>query len=329
MLLLSAEENKMVKLTSIFIIFVKLTFLPNNFVLSISGSEIPFEIRAFNTTKQMSELPPTNDWPHHPLFVKTNPDACGGILVVKGLEKDDPCPIGKPFEFESDLFKGRLLFRVRDLKTSEDRKNDDLYFDGRSHHNQFIIQGQFKKEIKAKNVVYGGEFKKRLKRAPPAWFEKLMSGVFSRINSGIEFRLSSNKPSALVNLPGSVQVVRADRPGDEPDISSFHLKENNSAFGNDYSGSSGKNNFPVDSKTRKKFFSNPKESKDVVFDTSTVYTFEHYDDIMDYKNYIMDLGVYKFDMTKILDSEPFQIMAKDTEGGKHLWSFQLWHEKLL
>lgn len=66
-----------------------------------------------------------------------------------------------------------------------------------------------------------------------------------------------------------------------------------------------------------------------MFDTETVYTFEHYDEIMDYKNYVMDLGVYKFDMTKVLDEEPFQIMAKDLEGGKHLWSFQLWHEKLL
>merc|ERR1712232_1110296 len=99
---------------------------------------------------------------------------------------------------------------------------DTRYFGGKKSHNQFIIQGQFKKEIKANNIVYGGEFKKPLKKSPPAWFEKVMSGIFSTINSGIQFRLSANTPSALVSLPGSVQVIRADPPGQEPDITSFN-----------------------------------------------------------------------------------------------------------
>jgi hypothetical protein len=310
------------------LIFLSFVLLANELVVSASLNHAHHESRAFNTTKQVSELPPTRTWPHHPLFVKSNPDACGGTLIVKGLEKDDPCPIGVPFEFESELFKGKLLFRVRDLPTSADHSSDSQYFRRRNNHNQFIIQGRFKKEIKASNVVYGGEFKRPLKRAPPAWLEGLMSKIFSTINSGIQFRLSANTPSALVSLPGSVQVVRADPPGFEPDITSFDLEENNSAFGLNYT--SGRTDLsPVDSKSRKKFFSNLKKSKDVVFDTDTVYTFEHYDDIMDYKNYVMDLGVYKFDMSKVLDAEPFQIMAKDLEEGKHLWSFQLWHEKLL
>lgn len=307
-------------------VFARLTV---SLTLSSTLNEVPFEINAFNSTRQVSELPPAQNWPHHPLFVKSNPEACGGTLIVKGLDRNDPCPIGIPFEFESELFKGKLLFRVRDLENSENQEIDNLYFGQRKTHNQFIIQGRFKKEIKAKNIVYGGEFRKPLKTRPPAWFEGFMSSIFSRINSGIQFRLSANTPSALVSLPGSVKVVRADPPGFEPDIATFDLEENNSAFSSSIAHSAGKSIFPVDSKSRRKFFSNTKKSKDIVFDTETVYTFEHYDDIMDYKNYVMDLGMYKFDMTKVLDAEPFQIMAKDLEGGKHLWSFQLWHEKLL
>jgi len=316
----------MLRATALLII-IQFTRLTSNLALSSTFSDVRLELQAFNTTRQVSELPPSQKWPHHPLFVKSNPEACGGTLVVKGLDKDDPCPIGVPFEFESELFKGRLLFRVRGLETSEDKQTDTRYFGETKSHNQFIIQGQFKKEIKASNIVYGGEFRKPLKKSPPAWFEKVMSGIFSTINSGIQFRLSANKPSALVSLAGSVQVIRADAPGQEPDITSFDIEENNSAFQLAARGRS--SSFPIDSKTRKKFFSNTKKSEDVVFDTETVYTFEHYDEIMDYKNYVMDLGVYKFDMTKVLDEEPFQIMAKDLEGGKHLWSFQLWHEKLL
>jgi len=320
----------MIEVYSILKIGALLLFATNKHVSSASLTyDDILEIRAFNTTKQRSELPPSNSWPHHPLFVKSNPDACGGNLDVKGLEKGEPCPIGIPFEFESDLFKGKLLFRVRDLETSADRQNDILYFGEKRCHNQFIIQGRFKKEIKAENIVYGGEFKKPLKKPPPAWFENLISTIFSTVNAGIQFRLRENTPSALVSLPGSAKVIRADRPGFEPDITSIHLEENNSAFGRYNGNNNGKIIFPVDSKSRKRFFSNSKESKDIIFDTENVYTFEHYDEIMDYKNYVMDLGVYKFDMSKILDAEPFQIMAKDLEGGKHLWSFQLWHEKLL
>ena len=281
------------------------------------------------TTKQKSELPPPNDWPNHPLFIKSNPDACGGTLEVKGMQKKDPCPIGKPFEFESELFKGKLLLRVRNLENSDDEKNNDPYFIGKKRYNQFIIQGQFKKEVKATNFVLGGEFERPLKRAPPPWIERAMTAVFNRISTGIQFRLSAKKPSVLVNLPGSIQVIRADLSGDEPDISSYPIEENNSAFGVGLSNPDQKQKFPLEIKKRKKFFSNMQKSKDVVFDTKTVYTFEHYDNIMDYKNYIMDIGVAKFDISKIVDSEPFQIMAKDTEKGKHLWSFQLWHEKLL
>lgn len=35
-----------------------------------------------------------------------------------------------------------------------------------------------------------------------------------------------------------------------------------------------------------------------------------YDDFMDYYDYTMDLGVKKFEMSRILNNEPFQIMAK-------------------
>jgi len=296
-----------------------------NLVSSSVAPHIPLEVRAFNTTKQISELPPTKLWPHFPLFVKSNPEACGGTLDVEGVQPHESCPIGVPFEFESEYFKGKLLFRVRDLQTTKNLKDNTNYFDKAGRHNQFIIQGRFKKEVPASDIVYGGEFKKRLKRAPPAWFEGLITTVFNRINAGIKFRLSASTPSALVNLPSSLKVLRADIPGYEPDISSFDLEENNSAFGRN----GGHGIWPVDSKRRKKLFSNPDTAKGLVFDTQHVYTFEHYDDIMDYKNYEMDLGLLRYDMSKVLDSEPFQIMAKNVVNGKHLWSFQLWHEKLL
>lgn len=311
-----------------FSVMVSLSLLGIFQIIVVSSSvapQIPKHVREHNTTRQMLELPPTEYWPHFPLFVKSDPDACGGTLEVEGVNPHESCPIGEAFEFESEYFKGKLLFRVRDLKTSKNLKDNSHYFERAGRHNQFIIQGRFKKPIAANNIVYGGEFRKRLKRSPPAWFEGIISKVFSRINAGIQFRLSANTPSALVNLPSSLKVLRADLPGYEPDITSFDFEENNSAFRRN----GGSVEWPVDSKSRRKIFSNPKKSDGIVFDTQHVYTFEHYDDILDYRTYEMDLGVRRFDMSKVLDAEPFQIMAKNVVDGKHLWSFQLWHEKLL
>jgi len=279
--------------------------------------------------ERVDHIPPTACWSNYPLFVKPNPEACGGTLEVKGLESGESCPIGTPFEFESDHFKGKLLFRVRDLESSNQNEGNKIYFSEKSHYNQFIIQGRFKKPIHASDIAYGGEFKRPLKRAPPAWFEKVISVAFSTINAGVNFRLSQKTPSALVSLPGSAKVLRADTPGTEPDITQMDLEENNSAFAKFAQGSNDGETFPMSAEKRRKIFSNKKKSKDIVFDTETVYTFEHYDDIMDYRNYIMDVGIHKFDMSKVVNEEPFQIMAKNTVDGHHLWSFQLWHEKLL
>lgn len=283
----------------------------------------------------MSELPPTSEWPHYPLFIKPDPEACGGNLDVKGVRPHESCPIGIPFEFESDYFKGKILFRVRNLETSSGADGDTRYFGScKKRLNQIIVQGRFKQEIAARDIAFGGEFKRRLKQAPPALIERIMNSIFTRINPGVKFALSEEKPWVLVNYPASAQTFRVDAEGGEPDISTcVEFEENNallSKFNREGGGKNKKKNlsFPVDTQKRRKILRNDTDG-DIVFDTEHVYTFEHYDDIMDYTTYGMDVKAYKFDMSKMVDHEPFQIMAKNLKDGKHLWSFGIWHEKLL
>lgn len=292
-----------------------------------------------DNTSELPYLPPVDTWAHRPLFVRPHPEPCGGTLdvsvksieekTVKEVTPNISCPVGAPFEFESDLFKGRVLFRVRGLETSANLDQDKEYFEGKNRYNQFIIQGRFKeKGIRINDVSYGGEFKRRLKLAPPAFVQKMITAVFDRINPGVQFRLNAPEPSVLVNLAASVQNIRADVPGEEPDITSLEIEEFNDNFGggseDDKTGS-----WPKDRKERKRMFANFKKSSEMTFDTDLVYTFDHYDDFMDYCDYTMDLGVKKFEMSRILNNESFQIMAKSLSDGRHLWSFQLWHENFL
>jgi len=272
----------------------------------------------------MTELPPSENWLYYPLFVTTDPDASGDNLVVTGFDSNESCPIGKPFEFESDLFKGKLLIRIRNLETSLDRETDNRYFDGKKRKNNYVIQGRFKKEVSADNLIWGTEYKKPMKLPPPPLIEKLTIKVLKRINPAMKMKLCGENPFVLTNFPGAMQILRADSPGNEPDISYFYHKENNSAFGKNQT-SGGKTVFPKEIKERKRFFSNPKLSKEVVFNTDTVYTFDHYDNFFDLKNNEINIGFSKRNLTKITD-EPVGFMLKDMSTGKYLWSFQFWHK---
>ena len=79
---------------------------------------------------------------------------------------------------------------------------------------------------------------------------------------------------------------------------------------------------------RKKIFSNPKLATDYVFDTESVYTFDHYDDIVDLTNFKFKFSrTFHCNLEKISD-QPFQAFAK-TKSGEYLWNFELWHERLI
>ena len=67
-------------------------------------------------------------------------------------------------------------------------------------------------------------------------------------------------------------------------------------------------------------------SESMTYDTDKVYTFEIYDDIMDYVSYNMHLAPFlKFDMVKTLGKQPFQVMARTKTDGRYLWLFTMYH----
>lgn len=274
--------------------------------------------------KELADLPPPTEWPHFPLFLKCDPESCNGSLVVKDVHPHESCPVGIPFEFETESFRGQLLFRVRDLPHSTFR--DARYFDGRNRLHQFVVQGRFKEDIAATDIAIGAEFKRRLRMPPPPFIEKIVNQVFQRVSPSVKLELSGEKPRVLASFPGCAQVFRADRPGEEPDITCFDLEENNAAI----KVNNGDSDivFPVEKKERKKIFLNDKD-RNIIFGTDLVYTFEHYDDIMDYSSYTMNLKVYQFGLEKITDREPFQFLVKNTKSGKNLWCFDIFHNKIL
>jgi len=267
-------------------------------------------------------LPPSRSWPYRPLFIQADKKLCSG-LVVDGVGPNEPVPLGEVFKFESDLFIGKGLIRIRRTKTNtsgeaENQNDETTYFKDRKRFTQVVIQGKFKEKIPVTDVVTGRDYEKPLQKSPPKFIARVIKKVVSSIASGVEIDLGSKQPKVRASLAASVQILRADEEGNQPDISlSDDLVESSFAFGHQFS----------DSQQRKKILSDPMSQE--YFDTETIYTFESYDNILDYWRYNLNLAVFNFDMTKIVNRQPFQFNAMKKSDGKYVWLFQIWHERLL
>lgn len=269
--------------------------------------------------REASDIPPPSNWAHRPVFLCVNTGACPELTVPK--YGAGSCPLGVPFHFSSDLFEGICLVRLRDVP-SDDPDGDSAYFDGRRRKFQGIVQGRFKEELKVSDVLTGHEFVRPLKRLPPAWILRTSTSLIRKLAPGAEIDLDVRQPKAMSLLAATSQEVSADMPGTEPKITSNNIKEDMAVFGGIFSQGD------VPTSRRKKYLADPQHAAEYKFDTESVYTFDFYQNMLDVATYSLDLGFTKIGLAKNLDGQPIQIMSKTTDG-RYLWSFQVWHEKLL
>uniref|UniRef100_A0A7S1ZGX8 Domain of unknown function at the cortex 1 domain-containing protein n=1 Tax=Ditylum brightwellii TaxID=49249 RepID=A0A7S1ZGX8_9STRA len=268
-------------------------------------------------------LPLPATWTHRPILLRTASSGEFQKVTNESSITNINCgyPLGVPFNFESDLFQGKILFRVRGLGASHDKQSDEDYFKGRKRVFQTVIQGKFKKEIPVRDLMFGMESTKPLKAKPPVLINKGITALLKKVSPDVEMDLLSDTPFVLTTFAGGAQTIRVDNPGCEPDILSRDIQEENRGFGQLFM----KEN--ASSAKRKKILSNPKFAADYVFNDVMVYTFDQYDDVFDLAKYKMKFGrVVSIGMDRVMD-EPHQVFAK-TRGGEYLWNFEIWHERL-
>ncbi|KAL7451368.1 hypothetical protein ACHAWC_003199 [Mediolabrus comicus] len=267
--------------------------------------------------REAYSLPSVDEWPHRPLFVCINTPACKTEVPKYGL---GALPIGVPFHFESEWFKGTCLIRLKGSQ-SNDLKGDEEYFQGRKRIFQSVIQGCFKERVNVADVLTGHEFIRPLKNLPHPWVLKTATNFIGKVSPGAKIEAHTDQPFVEAILGGSSQVIRGDMPGQEPNITSRDLIEDCSVLGGVFSD--GK----VTASKRKRMLSNPKTNQ-YSFDTESVYTFEFYQNLFDATTYSLDLGFTKIGCSHILNGQPIQWLGK-LRDGRYLWNFQIWHEKLL
>ena len=93
----------------------------------------------------------------------------------------------------------------------------------------------------------------------------MITSLGTKLVPGLDFSLHSDNPYMTSPILGGSQVVRADKPGNEPDIASHYIEEDCSLFGGKVFA---KGN--ISSYHRKMFFSKSSKCKDYTFDTKTI-----------------------------------------------------------
>jgi hypothetical protein len=270
-------------------------------------------VLASNKVIDREVLPATSSWPHRPVWLKASDET-----KVIGVSEKEALPLGIPVEFETPLFKGKLLLRLRNVK-SDDPKPHKAYFDGRKRVMQTVVQGKFKKPIPMSDVYVGCVFKKPLEQAPPPMFVGMMNAVMKRVAPGVIFELDTAKPRVVALYAGTAETISIDTPGEEPDMTGADLPENLSRkFGSKFKSI----------KHRKQKLSLPKKAVHYEFDTENVYTFHTYDDKMDYGTYSITLPMYgDYNISKAIGRQPMSLTAV-TSKGDTVYSFDLWHESV-
>lgn len=274
----------------------------------------------YDVDKDINNLPDVNTWPNRPVYVQagegTGTAQCAS-LRDKGQDSDDALPIGTPIEFETDLFKGKILFRVKGVKTSTAVAEElDKYFEGRRRVKQVVVQGRFKESFPISDVHYGDVYGKPLNISP---IVKIASPIFQQLVPGVIMDLSSETPKVVAPMAGEAKTFSVDKPGSEPDICSITLVENTLLLGE------------FDSiNHRKKVLRTSQTASQYHYDPNLCFTWEFYDDIIDVAAYAANLPILRmpYSLAYFLNKQPFTFSAI-AKGEKEIFRFRIYHEILV
>ncbi len=303
---------------------------------------------------ETKNLPSPETWTYRPLFIQpandtTIPDddhdhdhdrtqTNSNAMQMSSISSCGSIPIGTPIEFETPLFKGKILIRIRNNLNID--KESQPYFQNHKRLRQYVIQGQFKEKIKMSDIFLGDFYQRRFAIVPPPFVDKIMSSFFRRLAPGIIMDLNSDMPKVAALLAGSVQIMSIDKIGHEPDMCQYDMEEKTQTlelFEDDFSidhhqvHDGGDNTFTKGFKSksqRQKVLGDPKRAEKYYFHPGQVYTFNQYDDVFDLATYKIKIPMLKsVDLATILNYQPTTIRAC-TLDGRSVFNFNVFHEKL-
>jgi len=274
---------------------------------------------------------------------------CGKCVILpinNGNEKTGESLI---VDFESDLFEGSLLLRLRYVEgaTPEPYNDDKGYFKGINRRYQACIRGRFKQSIPVTELVTGLRFDRKFGRLPSKWILKGALKVISFFAPQMHTKLDVDRPASLSPLGSTPQSIIVDddcRRSSNNNEADGTVTERNSVMsplddvriepseahrsilGESFKGETSLQRAKIRKKTFDKLY--VQKTAEPKTDPSKIYTFEFLQHLFNFQDFSIELGsmLGSVNLEDMLDGQPLQIMA--AHGDKPLWSFDLWHECL-
>lgn len=164
------------------------------------------------------------------------------------------------------MFEGQLILRIKNFASSDpgcNNASDKAYFTHKLRKFQSVVQGRFKETVRVRDVLAGHEASRPVKNLPPPFIVKAGQVFIRQMMPGVEFSLHCDQPYLMNIMAGNCQVMRADIPGNEPDIRCYDIQEDCTLFG----GAFAKGN--VSKWRRRRIFNDETKGGEYTFNTDT------------------------------------------------------------
>jgi hypothetical protein len=257
---------------------------------------------------------------------------CSRCMILPINNGNEPQGKSLVTDFETDLFKGSLLVRIRNTEgTCEEAYNDNKgYFKGMNRRYQVVIRGKFKKAIPLTECLSGFQLARPCGKLPPKFIFKGALRVISFFAPQLRVKLDGQNPSCLTPFGSTPQTIIVQQEGETLDMEGLHeepVEAKHTVLGEASRSSSALQR----AKSRKKAFDKlfTEKSKTPLADTNKVYTFEFLQHLFNFQDFTIELGsiMGSVKFQDILEGQPLQILAM--HGNQKLWCFDIWHECLL
>lgn len=274
----------------------------------------------FQIEEDIHNLPKVQTWKHRPVFFAPGRNMKHVSVENLDLSNHHSLSLGEPIPFETDMFQGKILLRVKGIHQNVSQDHAD-YFQDKKRVKHVVIQGQFKEKLQMSDVWYGDIYEKpqrmskMVARFVMPFFQKLVPGIM------IDFHSKQNH-KVLVRASGDTRTLSINKPGEEPDISSHDLPENIELLGEAATDL-------TTIKQRQKHLRKQKPSSKYEYDPNLVYTFQFYDDVIDFATYSANMGKMGTICIKdTMNGNPFSLNMCCTNG-QEIFRFNIFHEVLV
>jgi hypothetical protein len=270
-----------------------------------------------------------NEW-DRPFEARPNYACCEKCAILPINSGNEEIGKALVIDFESDLFQGSLMLRLRFAEGTTPEPYDDNkgYFRGMNRRYQAVIRGRFKKNIPLTELVTGFQFNRPCGKLPAKWVLRGGMKVISFFAPQLDAKLEGDRPHCLTPLGSTPQSVSVetqewdllDGIREEPVLPDRTLLGTASLAAASVHRA----------RHRKKAFDKlvVHKSKEPRTDPSKIYTFEFLQHLFNFQDFSIELGsmLGSVHLEETLDGQPLQIMA--AHGKQPLFSFDVWHECL-